>query len=249
MEIEWSIIKDYIPIIVVIISSVLAYVIGKSSERNKKYAAMSEESVTKFLAKMYSEVVAITNVKRYDITSIKNFIKSYANDTEIYKLYDDILINEIIVLSIKLNVAELSNQELSKEFNKISNKIENIYWERYVVNAEGFNWFIATKTINPWISLPGSLFLKTRKITEYTSIILAMTTYLVLIESFISKGKGLFSYDTTITIVGFFIAVLILYFLLNGISTIFDKNPKMKNKRNIKKYEPLTTQLEDVDSA
>ncbi|MGL3067033.1 MULTISPECIES: hypothetical protein [Planococcus] len=249
MEIEWSIIKDYVPIIVVIISSVLAYVIGKSSERNKKFAAMSEESVTKFLAKMYSEVVTITNVKRYDIISIKNFIKSYANDTEIYKLYDDILINEIIVLSIKLNVTELSNQELSREFNKISNKIENIYWERYVVNAEGFNWFIATKTINPWISLPGSLFLKTRKITEYTSIILAMATYLVLIESFISKGKGLFSYDTTITIVGFFIAVLILYFLLNSISTIFDKNPKIKNKRNIKKYETLPDQLEDVDSA
>lgn len=203
MEIEWTIIKDYIPIIVVIISSVLAYVIGKSSERNKRFAAMSEESVTIFLAKMYSEVVTITNVKRYDINSVKNFIKSYANDAEIYKLYDDTLINEIIVLSVKIDVTELSNQQLPKEFNKISNKIEKIYWERYVVNAEGFNWFIATKTINPWISLPGSLFLKTRKITEYTSIILAMATYLVLIESFISRGKGLFSYDTTITIVGF----------------------------------------------
>lgn len=235
---ELSIIKDYIPIIVVIISSVLAYIIGKSSEKNKKYISMSEESVIKFLSSMYLDAIEITSVQNYSMESIKNFINTSAKNVEIYKIYDDILINEILALSIKLKTSGIDNEQLTKDFNKISKKIEYIYWERCKVNTEGFNWFTATKTINPWISLPGSLFLKIRKISEYTSILLAMITYLVLVESFTSKGKGLFTYDTVVALVILFIVSMVLYFLMNGISTVFDKNPKIKDKRNIKEYDP-----------
>jgi len=236
VENEWLIIKDYIPIVVVIISSVFAYIIGKSSERNKKFISMSEESVTKLLSSMYLEVIEITNTKKYDIQSIKDFIQLYSKNVEIYKIYDDVLVNELFSLSIILNEEKIDNEQLSKRFNEVSRKIEYLYWERYMVNTEGFNWFAATKTINSWYVLPGSLFLTVRKISEYTSIILAMTAYLMIVESFIGKGEGLFSYETTGTLVTIFLLTLVVYFLMNVIGTFFDKNPKLKNKRNVKDY-------------
>lgn len=234
---ELLMIKDYVPIIVVIISSILAYIIGKSSEKNNKYTSMSEESVSKFLSNMYSNVIEITNVKNYNIESIQNFIQSHSNDTEIYKIYDDTLINEIFKLSIKINTTKINDEQLAKDFNEISKKIEKLYWERYVVNTEGFNWFTATKTTNPWFSFTGSLSLKLRKIAEYTSIMFAMVTYLVLIESIINGGEGLFSYEIAWAFVILFLVVLGLYFLISSISVFFDKNPKIKNKQNIKDYQ------------
>lgn len=242
MENEWSIIKDYIPVIVVIISSILAYIIGKSSEKNKKYTSMSEESVSKFLANMYSDVIEITNVKKYDIESIQSFVESYSKNAEIYKIYDDILINEIFKLSIKINTTEIDDEQLAKYFNGISEKIEKLYWERYIVNTEGFNWFAATKTTNPWFSLTGSFFLKIRKTSEYTSIILAMVTYLVLVESIINRGEELFSFELAWALVILFLVILGIYFLMNGISVFFDRNPKIKDKHNIKDYQSSSTQ-------
>lgn len=235
MEELWTFLKEIIPIIVVIISSMFAFVIGKFSERNKKFNSMSDESVTKFLAKMYLEVMEITNVKNYDPESIKKFILSHVSNDEIYKLYDDKLLNDFYRLTIRLKSEEIPVGELSKEFYEISEVIEKNYWKRYKVSTDSFKWFISKKTLNPWLSLPASLALDIKKVLEYLAIISVMISSFVLADLIANTGEGIFNDDLRTLIWLLSGLIVVMYILFLFISIAIESTFVFKNKTNIKK--------------
>ncbi|OES45827.1 hypothetical protein [Domibacillus iocasae] len=228
-------IKEYIPIIVAVISAMLAFSLGKLSERGKKFSLMVEDSMDSLIAKMYKEALLITNVNKYNVKKVKKFILFYSNNDEIYKLYDDKLISNFHELSIKIREGSISNKELIDEFFYLTKQVEKHYWEKLMVSSKDLNWWIKKKTINRWISLPGNILFLLKEVFEYICIILALIALVALADVIVDKDNEIFS--STFRIIIFYLTTIValIYCALYFFDSTVGGKGDIKRKHLIKK--------------
>lgn len=232
MKVLYLDLQKYMPLIVAIVSSILAFVFGKSTEKKKRFVAISDEVLSKTIGKMYKELIYITEVQNYDVKKIKLFILKYSGDENIYKIYDDEIIFSILDLSIKLRNNTILKDELKREFNKIAINIQNLFWDTLKANTTDYKWWKNKRALSRFYTIPMGFVFILKDVSEYLMVIIAFLCAFVTLDLFFEKQ--LFSSDLRILTYYFGIIIVLLYFAILLYYFWFENKRGVKRKKIIK---------------
>src|SRR5690606_11004291 len=90
----------WLPILVTATSAILAFIFGKESEKRKRHISIADEKLNLVLGQLYKEVVAISEIHKNDVSKVKFFIKNTAELKELHKIFDDVIIGDVLRLYI-----------------------------------------------------------------------------------------------------------------------------------------------------
>jgi len=227
-------VKDYIPIIVVLISTLLAYFIGKNNEKNKRLAVLAEESLDEHISLMYREVIEIYTIGKSNIKKIKKFIIKYSSKNDLHKLYDNELNINFLEMSIKIRTNKISNNDLKKEFEHLAMGIETLYWDRLKVTSSELKWWIKKKINNKWYSVPLDLLFSLKDFFEYLSVLSVILTVFGIADLIANDDVMLYPKGSHGILFGFTFLILLIYIGLKTLDSVFSSSKAFTKKRFIK---------------
>ena len=231
--------KEYIwliPILVAIISAILAFTFSRESEKKKRYISIADNKLENILSKMYKEVIEISEIHNNDISKIKEFIQYNIDMNNLYQTFDDLIIEEMFKLYIQINTKSITEDQLIKNFNHLSRRVEDLYWQTLKVASYDYKWWRNTTAISYLSKLPMILISTLKNFFEY---IFAFSLFiLLLILSYTlpnySKYSNLLKSDifelywVWVMILGAYYAIFYIIFI------------PIENKRTIKKKKILS---------
>lgn len=224
--------KDLIPILVAILSATLSFIFGKFSEKNKVYLDNSKNGLKLIIARMYKELIDITNVNDYNIRKIKEFIKYYSSNENISLLVNDEVIHELYELSIMINKDVISNQDLKQKFYNFSLKIEELFWDLLKASFNDYKWWIEKKSSSKWRRYFVSLTILFKESYEYLTFTLTLISLYTIIDQL---SFSTIQEEVRILIYLFTIIIGITYVLISFIYIMVLSEKDIKRRKLIKK--------------
>lgn len=227
-------ILDFLPIIVAIISAIVAYVFGKISEKRKNLNKLVEDSLQSQYTKLYHEVLDISTQQEFNNESASKFINNIKDNPEIYKLYDDEINFLILSIYVETKSNKITNESFEKEFKKLAKLIEIQYWNRLQVATKDLKWHIKSNVYNKWISIPLNLLFIVKDVFEYLSIISTFSIVFVLFDKMADNGVEILSKEIQLIILVLSVVIIAVYVSIISLYAIFSDNRNFKKRRLIK---------------
>ncbi|MDM5359703.1 hypothetical protein QUF78_17790 [Peribacillus sp. ACCC06369] len=229
----WKELMGFIPLLVAIITTLLAFLFGKATEKKKRFYLMVDENLNTNLSKLYKEVINITEIQKYDSRKMKRFILKYSNDENIYKLYDDELIYKFLTLSIKVRNGDIDEADLVMEFKWLSIDIENLFWDTLRISSNDFKWWRNRKTINPLVGIPMNIFFIVKDVFEYLLALYLLFFFFVL-PDIIKGNTSIFIKDYVPSIINLAFSFVVIYICIICLNALFGVKRDFKRKKIIK---------------
>lgn len=229
----WKDLMGFIPLLVAIITTLLAFLFGKATEKKKRFYLMVDENLNTNLSKLYKEVINITEIQKYDSRKMKKFILKYSNDENIYKLYDDELIYKLLTLSIKVRNGDIDEADLVMEFKWLSIDIENLFWDTLRISSNDFKWWRNKKTINPLVGIPLNIFFIFKDVFEYL-FALYLLFFLFVLPDIVKGNASIFIKDYVPSIINLALSFVVIYLCIVSLNALFGFKRDFKRKKIIK---------------
>ena len=227
---EWM---GFVPLLVAITTTLLAFLFGKATEKQKRFYSKVDGDFNAILSKMYREAIDITEIQNYDSRKIKKFILKYANDENMYKLHDDELIYKFLTLSIQVRKGTIDEADLALAFKWLSIDIQHLFWDTLKVSTNDFKWWKNRKTISPLVGIPLNIFFIFKDVFEYLCGLFIFFLFFVVIDV-MDGNVSHFIKDYVPAIKSLSASLFIIYVLVFIINNLFGDKRDFKKKKIIK---------------
>ncbi|KLK98193.1 hypothetical protein XJ18_16960 [Bacillus pumilus] len=152
----WQEIKDYLPIIVLLVSAVIAFITNIRHKDRDRFYQNAEENLYKLIEPMYFKMNNIKNIKddHHKVESIRKFFNTYNPEKiNVSKLGNRKLINRFIETHSAYShyLTEFDDQSMKFLFRKIGSLeylLEKEYWKLFEAIYKDHNYFKKTVGMN-----------------------------------------------------------------------------------------------------
>ncbi|WP_223557114.1 hypothetical protein [Lysinibacillus sphaericus] len=231
---EDNIIK-YLPILVAIISAIIAYIFGRLNEKKKNLTKMLEDSLHSQYTNLYQEIIKIEFSIVDKEIAIRDFILRVSSDKEIYKLYQNEINFYLFNLSVKINQNTISSGDLHKEFIKFAKMVEREYWDRLQTCTKDLKWHVKESVLPKWASIPLNLIFKIKDLLEYLSVFSTLIITVMVYDNYMQKhGSNLFNDNIQVSISLISVFIITLYIMIFIIYNFFSDIRKLKRQKLFK---------------
>ena len=236
---EW--LSKYIwllPLLVAIISAVLVFLLGRESEKKKRYISLADDKLNHLLSNMYKEMIIISEIHGNDVNKVKVFIKDIIDGNELHKTFDDIIIEKFFKLHIQIETNDITEEKLKLSFNHLSRDVEDLYWKTLKAASYDYKWWRNTTTTNTWFKLPMIIISSLKRFFEYIVVflLLVMVLFLTFVFANYSKYKSWLQEDYFLLFLVSTLIFGIFYYIFMTLFIPLESKRTINKKRIIKKY-------------
>lgn len=152
----WSEIKAYLPVFVVLVSAVIAFITSIRHKDRDRFYKSAEDNLYKLIEPMYFQLRNIKNIRdeRHKVEFIRKFFNTYNPETiNISKLGNRKLVDRFIetheaFIHYQIEFDDQSLKLLSRKIGSLEYLLEKEYWKLFEAIYKDHNYFKKTVGMN-----------------------------------------------------------------------------------------------------
>ena len=152
----WSELKAYLPVFVVLVSAVIAFITSIRHKDRDRYYKSAEDNLYKLIEPMYFQLINIKNIRdeRHKVELIRKFFNSYNPETiNISKLGNRKLVNRFIetheaFIHYQIEFDDKRLKLLSRKIGSLEYLLEKEYWKLFEAVYKDYKYFKKTAGMN-----------------------------------------------------------------------------------------------------
>ena len=229
-----DLVVKYLPLIVAVISAIIAYSFGRVNENKKKLITMLDESLNIHYSVIYQELIRIycLSDKRDKIEEAKEYIYYLVEEKEIYNLYQEEINFFVLDFYIKIKGNNLDENQIINQFEVFSSLIEEEYWKRIRTQTKDLKWYINQNTMNKSLAFSLNILLRLKSTFDYLFALAIFVLIVMIYDRILAYSKtNIFSGDIQYFFVLLSLFILMLYGGIYAIYSTFERKINYKVKR------------------